>query len=206
MFAGRYHLIPVSDEETVQVSRLRYLLAHGVKEGLVDRTKDWPGIESATSLISGRPLAGAWHPEKATNLTEEREKVCFSPLPCWQNLSPSTWRRHVKEIVVDIDRIGAAERALSGVSVKGIEAVLSVPPLYRPPESERTPMPIFHAASHQAWQAMFQIWSEVLRAYRDAADALRGGLCNYKFPEGTYPPALPFVPIEIQSLTIGHSC
>jgi REP element-mobilizing transposase RayT len=37
MWARRYQSIVVSDEPAAQVERLRYHLAHGVKEGLVDR-------------------------------------------------------------------------------------------------------------------------------------------------------------------------
>jgi hypothetical protein len=36
--------IVVSDEEAAQVGRLRYILAHGVKENLVERVLDWPGV------------------------------------------------------------------------------------------------------------------------------------------------------------------
>jgi hypothetical protein len=32
--------IPVSEQEAAQVDRLRYLLAHGVKEGLVAHARD----------------------------------------------------------------------------------------------------------------------------------------------------------------------
>ena len=32
----------ISDEEEMQVARLKYVLAHGVKEGLVARVEEWP--------------------------------------------------------------------------------------------------------------------------------------------------------------------
>src|SRR6202022_4709352 len=42
----RYQAIPISEEEAAQVERLRYVLAHGCKEGLVERLRDWPGVSA----------------------------------------------------------------------------------------------------------------------------------------------------------------
>jgi REP element-mobilizing transposase RayT len=57
-WARRYSAIPVSDEEAAQVERLRYILAHGVKENLVERVLDWPGVHAARSILDGKPLKG----------------------------------------------------------------------------------------------------------------------------------------------------
>ena len=60
LWSDRYHMIPVSDEDGVQISRLKYVLGNSVKEGLVSRPQDWPGINSAQVLIDGEPLTGVW--------------------------------------------------------------------------------------------------------------------------------------------------
>ncbi|MFL6201690.1 MAG: hypothetical protein ACJ76J_21165 [Thermoanaerobaculia bacterium] len=44
VWSDRYTSIPVSDEPAAQVDRLRYVLAQGVKEGLVAQVEEWPGI------------------------------------------------------------------------------------------------------------------------------------------------------------------
>ena len=44
----------------VQWSRLKYLLANGVKEGLVESPLDWPGVSCAKALVHGEPLEGYW--------------------------------------------------------------------------------------------------------------------------------------------------
>ena len=43
LFQRRYQAISISDEPRAQIQRLRYLLSHGVKENLVQRTVQWPG-------------------------------------------------------------------------------------------------------------------------------------------------------------------
>ena len=42
------------------MSRLAYLLAHGVKEGLVASPYDWPGVHCARALVEGKPVSGRW--------------------------------------------------------------------------------------------------------------------------------------------------
>jgi hypothetical protein len=56
----RYQAIPISDEEAAQVERLRYVLAHGCKEGLVERLRDWPGVSAVRALLEDEPLEGYW--------------------------------------------------------------------------------------------------------------------------------------------------
>ena len=85
----------VTDEEAAQVERLKYILANGVKENLVERVCQWPGVHSAEALIHGTPLEGHWFNRTreyaARNQGEElspeehvlTESVVLSPIPCW---------------------------------------------------------------------------------------------------------------------------
>ena len=61
MWDTRYKMVPVADEEEAQIDRLRYQLAAGVKEGLVDKAELWPGVHSAKALMTGEPLVGHWY-------------------------------------------------------------------------------------------------------------------------------------------------
>ena len=56
----RFRAIPVAEDEETQVSRLRYLLSHGVKENLVERPSEWPGASALPWLEHGTPLQGVW--------------------------------------------------------------------------------------------------------------------------------------------------
>jgi hypothetical protein len=57
----RYQAIVISDEEEAQVARLKYVLSHGVKENLVARLRDWPGLHCVRQIVDGEPLAGTWY-------------------------------------------------------------------------------------------------------------------------------------------------
>jgi|SRR5215203_1986480 len=54
VWARRYHSIVVSNEEMAQAERFRYLLSHGVKEGLVGRVTEWPGVHAIRELLEGK--------------------------------------------------------------------------------------------------------------------------------------------------------
>ncbi|MCG8456455.1 MAG: transposase [Holophagales bacterium] len=209
-FDDRYHNVTVSDEEEAQVRVLYYLLAQGTKEGLVDKVLDWPGAHCAEGLIDGMPLEGRWIDRTAERKARRRkggeelseelfasvETVVFSPLPCWQHLEEPVWRQSVAELVEVIDREAAAERRRTGRPSLGVEAVMAVDPTSRPGKVEKTPKKRFHAASQEALHQLREIWSAMLAIYREASARLRAGDRKVEFPEGTFPPALPFVPFR----------
>jgi len=57
----RFQAVIVSDEEEAQVGRPAYVLAQGVKEGLVASPFDWPGVHCAQALTEGTSICGRWH-------------------------------------------------------------------------------------------------------------------------------------------------
>src|SRR3954466_15720868 len=56
VFARRYDSAVVTEEEGAQVERLLYILSNSVKEGLVERPQDWPGVHGAKALLDGEPM------------------------------------------------------------------------------------------------------------------------------------------------------
>jgi len=206
MWSSRYRHVPVSGEEDVQVARLAYCLGQGVKEFLVDRPEDWPGVQSATALLEGEDLVGHWYdrtkeyaarcrrgelidPEQFA--TEER--VVLSPLPCWEHLPDDVRRSRIADLVRQIEADGVRERRLTGQRSLGAAKVLRVDPSSSPASIEKSPKPRFHA-SQKVFQQMREAWSLVIAAFREASARLRAGGGNAEFPEGTFPPGLPFVP------------
>ncbi|HEX9941733.1 MAG TPA: transposase, partial [Thermoanaerobaculia bacterium] len=103
----RYQAILVSNEEEAQVERFRYVLSHGVKENLVERLQDWPGVHAVGPLLGGEPLTGYWFDRTQEYAARRRrqehdplryatlETVTLSPLPCWAHLPAETYRAWV---------------------------------------------------------------------------------------------------------------
>jgi REP element-mobilizing transposase RayT len=205
IWSRRYQAIVISDEEPAQVARLRYHLAHGVKEGLVSRVRDWPGVHMVRALLDGELLKGIWH-----NRTEEyadrqqgkdfpaskyrqEEELKLTPLPCWQHLSVDQVRARVADLVEDVEQEAAAARAEQGLPVFGAEAVLRQHPHSCPLRTKRSPAPLFHAATKAAREALRKAYYDFVEAFRGAAETWKKGNLKARFPVGSFPPRPPFV-------------
>jgi hypothetical protein len=205
IWSRRYTAIVVSNEEEAQVGRLRYLLAHGVKENLVERAVDWPGVNSVRAILENKPLVGYWFNRKAEYAARNRgeefgrltyateETFVLSPLPCWAHLSPEQYRDRVAALVAEIEAEAEAIRRKNGIPVLGVRAILQQNPHTEPNRTKRSPAPRFHAASKAVRNALREMYGLFLAAFRDAAEQLKAGDRSARFPLGSFPPGLPFV-------------
>src|SRR3954467_369458 len=206
-WSRRYQAILVSTEETAQIGRLKYVLSHGPKEGLVERPTDWPGLHVAKDLAEGRAIEGYWFDrtqEYAARRRREtfdrlrfatRETLILSPLPCWKGLSEAAWRQRAAALVAEIESEFAAQRTKTGRQPLGVSAVLSQHPHDRPQRSKKSPAPFVHAASRQVRRELYDAYRWFVATYRTAAEKLRAGDLTACFPAGSFPPALPFVAV-----------
>lgn len=201
----RYRAIQVSNQEEDQVARLRYLLGAGVKEQLVERAIQWPGVHSARALTRDHALRGWWFDRSKEFAARRRgehfgryeyateETVILEPLPCWRHLPVEEVRRRVKELLREIERVAAVQRRETGKPVRGAEAVMELDPHFRPTQRDRSPAPDFHARRKGVRKAMRYAYACVVAEHARASELLRAGNRLASFPEGTFPPALPFV-------------
>lgn len=195
-WSRRYQSIVVSDEPAAQIARLEYILSHGVKEGLVRRPADWPGVQSVHAIVEGRPLRGAWvNRTKAFNATlrgkklskddiESTETVSLSPLPCWAHLDATTYRERVAELIAGIEKAGRESSPAHAQPDSAYE---------RPLRSKRSPAPYFHCASKRVRRELYAAYSWFVAAYREATERLSRGDPSPGFPKGSFPPPLPYV-------------
>ncbi|MCP3998803.1 MAG: hypothetical protein GY722_27585, partial [bacterium] len=198
MFPDRYHHIEVSDDPDDQIARLKYCLSNGVKEFLVDHVADWPGVQSAEALVSGKPLIGHWYNrsreyaarqlQKEKDIDEEdfatEERIVFSPLPCWEHLPEHEWRQRVAGLIAEIEEEGARARALEGKTSQGVKRILMTQPQHRPKKTGRSPKPRFHAKNPEVWKQMWEAWREIVTAFWEASERLLAGERDVEFPEG----------------------
>ena len=195
-WSRRYQAIPVSDEPEAQITRLEYILAHGVKEGLVGHPFEWPGLHCAEALATGQPLEGVWIDRtKAYNGRmagevvrqrdlESRFEIHFAPLPCWEHLDEPEYRQRIAEII---------DRLTSGVEAGGQEPDLPASHHERPQRSKRSPAPLFHCASRKVRRELLDAYRWFVVAFRQASSKLSRGDPKPGFPAGSFPPSLPFV-------------
>jgi hypothetical protein len=194
----------VTEEERAQIERLAYVLAQSVKEGLVERVRQWPGVHSAAALIDGTPLTGHWLDRTREYTARHRrmemppqfateESVLLSPIPCWAHLEPEVYRARVAALVETVESEAALVRNLKSLSVLGVEAILAKDPQHRPAALARSPAPLVHAATKAVRKAFYDAYAWFVAAFREAAERLRQGDRNAPFPSGSFPPALPFV-------------
>jgi REP element-mobilizing transposase RayT len=206
-WGARFSAIPVSNEEVAQVRRLKYILAAGVKEQLVEKVVDWPGVHCAQHLLDGTPLTGTWinhtyeyrqmrsgkkiDPEKVRST----EILHFSPLPCWAHLSPEQHRERVADLIEQSEQEAVADRRHQGKKVLGRKAILRKHPHYAPHKEKRSRKPLFFAASKEAHKRLTETFRAFLASYMEASARLREGHRDAVFPSGCFPPALPFTGI-----------
>ncbi len=205
VWSRRYQAIVISQEEEAQVDRLTYVLSNGVKEGLVEKVLDWPGVHAAPALLSGLPLEGVWYDRTKEYLVKikgkktdpdrfaESETLTLAPLPCWSHLPPEAYRARIAKLIDQIEADAAAQREASGRKPLGAEAILRQDPRTEPNRTKKSPAPRFHAVRKWVREELYQTYTLFVQAYREAAELLRMGHRNAVFPRGCFPPPLPFV-------------
>ena len=122
-----------------------------------------------------------------------KERLEFSPLPCWAHLPEAEWRQRVAELVDEINEEGAQERRKENKKSLGPKKILRRNPHHRPKKVKKSDRPRFHAKDPRVWKRLFEAWREKVSAYRQASARLLAGEEDVEFPEGTFPPHLPFV-------------
>ncbi len=205
VWGRRYQAIVISDEEEMQAARLRYVLSHGVKEGLVARVEEWPGVHCAVPLMTGAAVLGTWFDrtreynarlrgkELEKGESASTEVVRLSPLPCWSHLAEEEYRSRIREMVREIDEAAAAVQADSLIPPLGPDGVRSQNPETRPRRIKKSPAPLFHALRKTVRQALWEAYGHFVAAFREAAERWRAGDRGAAFPVGSFPPGLPFV-------------
>jgi REP element-mobilizing transposase RayT len=206
IWSRRYQAIPVSKEDVAQIARLRYILSHGVKENLVERLRDWPGVHLVRALLDRVTLEGRWFNRTLEYAARRRgekhdrlkystpETLTLEPLPCWKHLEPEQRRKLIAALVKEIEDEAAAARKRDGVQVAGVNAVLAHHPHDCPEKLKKGPAPLFHAATAEMRKFLWSLYAEFVARFRDAAEKVRGGDLKVVFPPGCFPPALPYVP------------
>jgi hypothetical protein len=172
-WSGRAHVIPVIDDDSAE-GRLRYILSHGVKEGLVARPDQWPGASSTPGLL-GQQLQGHWRSraeDRATSKSRAGSAIArvyavpLAPLPSWTRMSPTARIDRVRRIIDDIVREHVLLRPEPPL---GVEHVRARDPHDRPAQPSRSAAPRCHASTPELRQAYRAAYASFCAAYRMAS-------------------------------------
>ena len=197
----RFRSIPVSADESSQVWRLRYLLAHGTKENLVGRIEDWPGASSLPWLRDGKAIRGKW--QSLTELYHARRRKGYvekpgdfvtvyelklTVLPCWKAMPEAAWRRLVRNIIAELQAEANERCEVSGVRPLGVAAVLATDPFARVLRSKHGRAPSVLALDCQVRKSMRLRLVELEQRWREAAAEATALLAQHGLGSALTPP------------------
>lgn len=213
LWSGRYAaaaLIVPEDQERC----FEYILSHGVKEGLVEKPEQWPGVHCARDVFFGEASRGAWL--NATTYGEakrgeerkvpgKRQKVSradhtesvvitLTRLPAYAELSPQRYRRAMAKLRERIIRHGETLRG--GEPAQGVDKVLNLPrsTLFKMPKPpwfrERKKMIVWSDPSHPETRAYLERYNQSQIDFALASQQYRAGDRNVRFPPNMYVPPI----------------
>ncbi len=138
----------------------------------------------------------AGQPPVPENNFKTTEVLELSPLPCLADLSETDRRRYVESLIEKVVAEAASVRKVNGSMVLGARRLQKQHPHTQPNRMKQSPAPRFHTFTVAVQKALRDAYSAFAAAFRLASSRLRGGDHGVRFPEGCFPPALPFLCLE----------
>jgi REP element-mobilizing transposase RayT len=195
----RYSAEPVLDDEAL-FGRVRYILAHGVKEHLVRKCAEWPGLTSLSLMLGAPRRAFRWfnwtrrwtarnNPEGQQRLSArwaEAEELQLAPLPAWAQTPVSRRRRLLRRAIAAIEH----EAATLKHRVFGRSAVLAQHPQHRPDRPARAARPPCHASERTLRDEFLDSYRAFASAFFRASEKWRRGCLDASFPQNAFRPFL----------------
>jgi len=193
----RYSAEPVLDEIAL-LGRVRYVISHGPKEGLVRTCEEWPGLSSLSMMLEGRSRRFRWFnwtrkskvhratPGSQSFAEKWAEQVTLSltALPLQTLQSPEAVRRFLRDAMHAIE----TEAARVHRRFLGRAGVLRQNPLRQARKKERSPRPPCHTSFPALLKEHLETFRAFVAAFRSASERWRQGDVDVVFPEGAYRP------------------
>jgi len=202
MWHRRYRAIPVSERVGAARMRMRYILAHGVKEKLVGSIRKWPGASSARWLLDAVESYGVWTDRTAMYRAGSEDESAYQTtyrleidlLPEFQSESEAEAKQRelMREMGKEIEAECAAERKKANEEPVGLAKVLATDPFKIPETMAWSRAPRVHAKCAKDRRELERKLSEVRNAYAEASAEFRAGKLSTMFPMGTFRPHGPF--------------
>ena len=199
LWERRYSAEPVLDEDAL-LARLRYVISHGVKEGLVHRCAEWPGLNCLPELLGKAPRQFSWFdwsrrwlarsgqgvPGRFDQRFATQETLQLRLLPLARFSRRSTWLKFLRRAIRAVEQQGLREHA----RVLGPAGVLAQDPHHRPERPKRTRRPWCHTVSRRIRALFMERYRAFCEAFREASVRWRQGDLTAVFPEYAFRPFL----------------
>jgi hypothetical protein len=165
-----------------------YTLTNPVKDHLVDRAIDWPGVSSLLSLLTGKALK-AHRPKhffREEGPMPKEMTLHFARPAGFEYLSDQEFTGLVMQRIEQVERKAREERG--GARVLGVKGVLRQSWRDRPDTMEPRRKLKPSVAAQNKWRRIESLLRKKAfqLEYRKAYEAFKLGLGNVLFPDGTY--------------------
>ena len=180
------------------LGRVRYVLSHGVKEGLVRRCQDWPGLSCLPLMLDGGTRRFRWfnwsrrtsgnsrraHRALLDERWAEPEHLRLTPLPNVALQEPTGLRRFLKRAIKAIEKQASRQYR----TFLGRPGVLRQRPHAKPTPPQFKQRPPCHTSIRELLEAFLERYRGFADAYRRASIRWRGGDSTALFPEAAIKP------------------
>lgn len=194
----RYSAEPILDDSALERS-VRYVVANGVKEGLVARAVEWEGLHCAAQFADQQSRVYQWYDwtrrwnarrsdgQAAGSRWSEKFSqpvtLTLRSLPGWECLTFDARRTRAGKLLSEVD---AAHTQKAVLGVKAVRAQTAA----RPKDPKRTPRPLCHASSKAAKRRYRSRYFSFCAAFRAASCQWRAGQTHVEFPPGSFKPGI----------------
>ena len=213
-WSKRYHALSIEDDAEL-LKQVKYVLAHGCKEGLVASPLDWPGACCERALLYGEKLEGTWYDRAGFGEAEKRDgnarlkdfavryEVPLTTLPILEGKTEDEQRAFYQHLVDEIEQETHQSCVDEGKPLLGVEAVLGMDPLSSSRNPKRGPAPPCLASTKIGRKRFRKAYRQFVTLYRQAVERLRRGDATARFPEGCFLPPLLCPPHLVESAAPG---
>jgi REP element-mobilizing transposase RayT len=205
VWSGRARVEEIKSDKKAE-KLLGYGACNTVKDGLVEKARDWTGFSTTDALSNGKDKlifdyidkklffkSGADHRKDVDPADYiRRTLIPLTPIPSWQKCTAHQRAAKFRDIIEIYEKAAAKERLAEGIlTVKGISKIKIESPFLKPLHArKRTAQPLCHVDTKTEY-LQYQKWHlEICQRHKEASFLYREGCFEAEFPPGTFRPPL----------------